>query len=134
MKVIEKQLQALREEYEKKVKDLLMGRYPYLYFYISPTGNITVWVRINGKDGSGIPIAPTNVYTFDEDYFDELNQKIKPASLYPDKYFQCSECGKVKPKSEYGHCVMAADYCKDCVKKPEIHALVVESQRSGFYD
>ena len=117
MKLLEKELQSLREKYEKKVKEVLMGRYPYLYFYISPTGNISVWVRIDGKDGSGISTDSINLYTFDEDYFDELNQKVKKASLEPDKYFYCTNCGKVKPKIEYQDFVMAADYCKECAEK-----------------
>lgn len=134
MKEFTKKLQGIREEYEDKAKALLMGRYPYLYFYVSPTGNISVWVRKNGKDGTGIPIKDMNIFTFDEDYFDELNQKIKPAALEPDKYFQCSHCGEVKPRSEYEDFVMAADYCKKCAKIPEIKALIQESKRSGFYD
>ena len=134
MKILEKQLRTLREEYEKKVKELLMGRYPYLYFYISPTGNISVWVRRNGKDGTGIAIPSTNIYTFDEDYFDKLNQKIKPASLEPEKYFVCTKCGEVKSISEYEASVMAADYCKNCAEKPSIKALIIESKKEGFYD
>ena len=134
MKVVTKKIQELREKYEKDVKDLLMGKYPYLYFYISPTGNITVWVRRNGKDGAAIPIPSINLYTFDEEFFDELNQKIKPASLEPDKYFQCSECGEVKPISEYFDFVMASDYCLDCSRKNDVRKLIEESKKNGFYD
>ena len=134
MKLLEKELQSLREKYEKKVKELLMGRYPYLYFYISPTGNISVWVRIDGKDGSGISTDSINLYTFDEVFFDELNQKVKKASLEPDKYFYCTNCGKVKPKSEYQDFVMAADYCKECAEKSDIKSLIQESKRKNFYD
>ena len=135
MKPLEKQLLALMEEYQKKVKELLMGRYPYLYFYISPTGHISVWVKRNGKDGTGVPLPYTaNVFTFDETFFDELNQKVKPASLEPEKYFLCSNCGEVKSLKEYQASVMAADYCTDCATKPEIKSLINESMKEGFYD
>lgn len=134
MKVIAKLLNEIREKYESDIKRVLMDRYPHLYFYISPTGNISVWVRRNGKDGAAIPIPSTNIYTFDEDFFDELNQKIQPAALYPDKYFQCSECGEVLPIDRLEACVMAAVYCKKCAEKPAIKNLIIESKKSGFYD
>ena len=131
---IRETLKNIRKDYEQKVKDLLMGRFPYLYFYISPTDNISVWVRRNGKDGTGIQTPQTHIYTFDEDFFDELNQKIKPAALEPDKYFLCTECGEVLPRSEYEAGVMAAEYCKKCAQKPAIKELIIESKKDGFYD
>ena len=134
MKVITEKLKEARKDYEQKVKDLLMGKYPYLYFYVSPTGNLSVWVRRNGKDGAAIQIKNSNLFVFDEDYFDELNQKVKPAAVERDKYFLCSECGEVKPISEYESSVMAAEYCKKCAEKPAIKDLIIESKRSGFYD
>ena len=69
-----------------------------------------------------------------EKVWDELNEKVKPVHLNPKEFFQCTECGEVKPRSEYEDFVMAADYCKECAKIPEVAKLITESHKRGFYD
>lgn len=122
-----------------EVKEYLMKEFPNLYFYISPTGELASWVRCsNGKDGTGINMKykiNVGLILFHEwRYLQELNKKVKLAHTNPKEYFQCTECGEVKPRSEYGDFVMAADYCKDCAKKPDVAKLIAESHKRGFYD
>ena len=122
-----------------QIKEILMNTYPNLYFYISPTGNVTCWVRTpDGRDGAGISmemkINAGQIYVHQERYLNELNDLVEPVHTQPDKFFYCTECGKVKPKSEFKENVFAGYYCIDCAKKPTVAALLEESHKAGFYD
>lgn len=122
-----------------RIKEILMEHYKNLYFYISPKGKLTAWVRTQeGRDGAGIQmkynINVGQILVHQERYLNELNKEIEPVHKQPDKYFYCTECGKVKPKEEFEDSVFAGCYCKECAKKPEIDALIKESHTAGFYD
>lgn len=123
----------------EQIKEYLSKTYPNLYFYISPIGNITCWVRTTeGKDGTGIKL-PYNINVgqilFHQwRYLQELNKKVALVRDNPKEFFYCTECGEVKPVSEYEDFVMAANYCKECAKKPDIANLIAESHKAGFYD
>lgn len=124
-------------ESRDKIEDLLMSEFKNIHFYISPMGTISCWVNINGRDGTGITIKDINVGNFnlrDYNLLTEINKKIEAASKNWKEYFYCTGCGQVKPRTEHRDFVMAADYCKECAKKPEIAALIEESHQRGFYD
>ena len=127
------------DELHKEIKDILMEKYNNLYFFITPTGNLTAWVRTpEGKDGAGIEmkhiINVGSILPHHEKYLDELNEYVAPVHNEPDKYFYCTECGQVKPKEEFADSVFAGYYCKDCANKPQIAKLIKESHTQGFYD
>ena len=48
-----------------------------------------------------------------------INKLVEKAVKYPEKYFYCTKCGKVKPQSQYGSFLFAGRYCKSCLKKDE---------------
>lgn len=135
MRPIEEQL----NEIYKAAKELLMGAFPNLYFYISPTGKLTSWVRTpDGRDGAGIQmkyeIHIGSILVHHWRYLEELNKQVEQVHTQPDKFFYCTECGQVKPREEFEHNVFAGYYCKDCAKKPEVAKLIEESKQRGFYD
>ena len=37
-----------------KVKENLNKEFPHLYFYVSPIGELSCWVRRNGRDGETV--------------------------------------------------------------------------------
>ena len=135
MKPIEQQLESIY----KVAKELLMGAFPNLYFYISPTGKLTSWVRTtDGREGAGIQmkydIHVGSIMCHHWRCLEELNELVAPVRNEPDKYFYCTECGKVKSREEFGENVFAGYYCKECAKKPEVARLIAESHTRGFYD
>ena len=135
MKPIEQQLELVY----KSAKELLMGAFPNLYFFISPTGKLTSWVRTkDGRDGAGIQmkyeIHVGSILCHHWRYLEELDKYVAPVHNEPDKYFYCTECGQVKPKTEFAESVFAGHYCKECAKKPEVAKLIAESHQRGFYD
>ena len=122
-----------------QIKEILMDAYPNLYFYISPTGNLSCWVRTQeGRDGAGIEmqqkINAGSILVHQEEYLEKLNELVAPVHNEPDKYFFCTECGQVKPREEFEDSVFAGYYCKECAKKPEVAKLIAESHTRGFYD
>lgn len=122
-----------------QVKEFLMKEFEHLYFYIAPDGYLSCWVRTtDNRDGAAIKlkykINAGQIICHQWDYLHELNEKVKPVHLNPKEFFQCTECGEVKPRSEYEDFVMAADYCKECAKIPEVAKAITESHRRGFYD
>lgn len=132
MKPIEQQPELIY----KSAKELLMGAFPNLYFYISPTGKLTSWVRTSdGRDGAGIQMKyEIHVGSIIWRYLEELNEYVAPVHNEPDKYFYCTECGKVKTKEEFADSVFAGYYCKECAKIPEVAKAITESHKRGFYD
>lgn len=135
MKPIEQQLELVY----KSAKELLMGAFPNLYFFVSPTGKLTSWVRTkDGRDGAGIQmkyeIYVGSILCHQWRYLEELNEYVAPVHNEPDKYFFCTECGQVKPREEFEDSVFAGYYCKECAKKPEVAKLIVKSHQRGFYD
>ena len=123
----------------KQAKIFLSKAFPNLFFYISPTGDISCWVKtFNGDSGSGIclphKINIGQILSHEWECLTVLNIKAELAHLKPNEYFWCTECSQSLPMEEYGYFVMAAEYCKECAKKPEIAALITESHRKGFYD
>jgi len=133
---IEDYIQTLLYDCQKAIHDKLTEQYPYLLFYIDNDLDISAWVKVNGHCGSAIKLKKYQRSTagFRDSFWEELNEKVKPVATEPDKYFQCTECGRVLPKEEYADFVMAADYCKDCAKKPDVAASIAESHTRGFYD
>jgi len=134
-----KPIQNQIENLYKAVKEILLNRFPNLYFYISPEGYITCWVRtFNGRDGAGIhlkyKINVNQILSHHWKYLDELNDLVEPVHQHPRDYFYCTHCGKVKSIEEYADFVMAADFCKECAKIPEVAKLIEESHKKGFYD
>lgn len=122
-----------------QIKEMLMDVYPNLYFYISPTGNLSCWVRTQeGRDGAGIEmkqkINAGSILVHQEEYLEKLNELVEPVHTQPDKFFYCTECGQVKPREEFEESVFAGYYCKECAKKPAIAKLIKESHQRGFYD
>lgn len=122
-----------------QIKEILMDVYPNLYFYISPTGNLSCWVRTQeGRDGAGIEmqqkINAGSILVHQEEYLEKLNELVAPVHNEPDKFFYCTECGQVKPREEFEDSVFAGYYCKECAKKPEVAKLIAESHTRGFYD
>lgn len=135
MKPIEQQLELVY----KAAKELLMGAFPNLYFFVSPTGKLTSWVRTkDGRDGAGIQmkyeIHVGSILCHHWRYLEELNEYVTPVHNEPDKYFYCTECGRVQKIEQFEHSVFAGYYCKECAKKPEVAKLIAESHTRGFYD
>lgn len=131
-------ISKLTDTTNRKVETLLKQQYPYLHIYVSPDGEINLWVEVNGR--SAMAIIPQRkryigklLYS-DMEYLEELNEKVKPVSLEPDKYFYCTECGEVKEWTELQDNVFAGYYCKECAKNPQIDALIKASYEKGFYD
>lgn len=123
----------------EKVKKYLMQEFPHLYFYISPTGYLSCWVRrFNDCDGAAIQLKhQINVgllLPYQIKYLQELNKKVECVHTQPQEYFYCINCGKVKTMNEYADYVMAATYCKECAKEPEIAKLIAESKEQGYYE
>ena len=122
-----------------QVKEYLMKEFEHLYFYVSPTGKLSYWVRNSeGGDGTGIreeqKINVGQILFHQWRYLQELNKKVALAHTNPKEYFYCTHCGETKPRSEYEDFVMAADYCKECAKIPEVAKAITESHKRGFYD
>ena len=139
MKDVDKTISKIMDDAFKKVKKILMEQFSNLYFSISPTGYLSCWVKtLSGEDGAGInlnqKINVGQILYQHWKYLTELNDEIEIVRINPEKYFFCTECGKVKPKSEFKDSVFAGWYCRECAKKPEIAALIEESNRKGFYD
>lgn len=135
IKPIENQIESLY----KAIKEILLDRFPHLYFYISPEGYISCWVRtLRGDDGAGIhlkyKINVGQMLWYHWEYLDELNDSVEQAHLHPSEYFYCTECGRVLPKEEFEENVFAGYYCKECAKKPGIAKLIAKSHERGFYD
>lgn len=139
MEEIDKNITTIMSMAHKSIKELLMHQFPNLYFYISPTGNISCWIKTSeGRDGIGISMAHKinvgQILYHHWKYLAELNDEVEIVRMNPKEYFYCTECGKVKPKSEFEDSVFAGWYCRECAKKPEIKALIEESHQKGFYD
>lgn len=122
-----------------QVKEYLMKEFEHLYFYISPTGNLSYWVRtLDDKDGTGIKeeqkINVGQILFHQWRYLQELNKTVELAHTNPKEYFYCTNCGQTKPRSEYADFVMAASYCKECAKIPDVAEAIKESHKRGFYD
>lgn len=134
--MIEQFVKTTLENCRKAIQDKLTETYPYLHFYVGNDLDISAWVERNGCSGSAIIIPRYQSCSagFREAFWSELNEKVKLASTEPDKYFYCTECGRVLPREEYADFVMAADYCKECAKKPDVAAAIAESHTRGFYD
>lgn len=122
-----------------RVKEYLMKEFGHLYFYISPTGTLSYWVR-NSKGGDGTVIIVKQeinvgqILPYQWEYLQKLNKTVEFAHTHPKGYFYCTNCGKVKPISEYEDYVMAAVYCKECAEIPEIAKEIAQSHERGFYD
>lgn len=134
-----KTISKIMDDAYKKIKEILMGQFPNLYFYISPIGNLSCWVKTSeGRDGAGInmnqKINVGQILYHHWKYLTELNNEVEIVRINPKEYFYCTECGKVKPKSEFEDSVFAGWYCKECAKKPDIKSLIDESHQKGFYD
>ncbi len=123
--------------FQNEIKNLFNDKFSNLTFLISPSNGISVWVKNkDGSCGAGITLDKRNTIleVFDEEFFAFLNKKVALASLHPDKYFYCSECGRVLDREQFAANVFAGYYCKECAKKPEIAELIEESKKVGFYD
>ena len=139
---METEYRKLQEEINtvfNKIKEFLMSKYENLYFYITPSGKLTVWVRNKeGKDGAGIntkfEMNVCEMFHLHWEYLESLNKEIESVHKEPDKYFYCTECGKVKEIKEFADSVLAGYYCKECAEKPAVAALIAESKKAGFYD
>lgn len=122
-----------------KVNEYLSNEFQHLKFYISPTGELSCWVKA-GANSCGAAIVMEHTINVGQilfhhwRYLQELNKRVEPAHTQPSEYFYCSECGEVKPNSEYADFVMAANFCKVCAKKKPIANLIKESKKRGFYD
>lgn len=124
-------------DFQQNITKMLNEEFPYLVFYINSDNKISLWVR--GKDGyseAAIEVEKTycDLGFFNYEYFSGLNQKMKLVSKEPDKYFYCTECGRVLDKEDFAENVFAGYYCKECAKKPEIAKLIEMSHEVGFYD
>lgn len=127
------------EKAYKSVKEILSSQFSNLYFYISPMGDLSCWVRLNEKEegiGVQMPIKINigQILYHQWHYLKELNEQVEVVRMKPDEYFYCTECGKVKKRSEFADSVFAGYYCKECAKKPEIEALITQSHKRGFYE
>lgn len=139
MKDLDKTISKIMDKSYSKIEELLMNQYPNLYFYISPTGHITCWVRTaSGRDGAGInmkyEINVGQILYHHWEYLNKLNEEVEKVHTNPEAYFYCTECGRVLPEEEFEDSVFAGVYCKECAKKPEVAALIAESHTKGFYD
>lgn len=126
----------IKETY-KQIKKILNNHFKNLYFYISPEGYISCWIGNNsGKIGINLKyrINVGQILNHHWSYLAKLNNLVEPVIKQADKYFYCTECGKVKLKTEFGDSVFAGYYCKECAKKSEIASLIAESHKRGFYD
>lgn len=136
---MQKSIDKVMSAAHAQVKEYLMKEFEHLYFYISPTGILSCWVRTsNDRDGAGInlehQINVGQILFHQWRYLQELNKKVELAHTKSREYFYCTECGEVKPMNEFADSVMAGIYCKECAKKPDIAALIEESHKEGFYD
>ena len=136
---MQKTIETIMQKAHTEVKDYLMKVFPNLYFFISPTGNLSCWIRTQaGGDGTGIILKHSinvgEIMFHQWRELQELNKLVEPVRTSPKDFFYCTECGQVKPRSEYEDFVMAADYCKECAKNPQIAKLIEESHKAGFYD
>lgn len=124
----------LKNYHHKKEQELLLREtYPNLHISIHDN-KLSIWVSVNGRDGSAISTKELCCDYLDDSYLSELNQKAQLASQKPEDYFWCTECSQSLPRKDYADFVMAAEYCKKCADKPEVAASIKESHRAGFYD
>lgn len=129
-------LEKMRE-FQSDVAKLLDLQFPNLHFYISPRNEVSVWLKDKRFGcGAAVVLEDKNKHLdmFDEDYFDFLNKQVALAVTQPDKYFYCTECGRVLNIEQFEHSVFAGYYCKECAEKPEIAKLIAQSKERGFYD
>lgn len=118
--------------------------YPNLTFYISPDREVSVWntrkyESLGEQLESGSEGITLNKKYTPEDlpnkYFDDLNSELQKIADEPDKYFWCTTCSQVKPKTELEENVFAGYYCKQCASENKwIRDLIAESHTRGFYD
>lgn len=135
---MQKSITKLMEDAYTGVKRILSEGFPNLHFYVSPTGELSIWVKEGGGCGAAISmkyqINVGNILFHHWRYLQELNKLVEPVTENPREFFYCSECGEVKPIEQYADYVMAANFCKDCAKHPAIAKLIKESKKAGFYD
>lgn len=136
---LNKDITKITDTAYKRIKELLMGAFPNLYFYISPTGALTCWIKDSrGLDGIGVefkhPINVGAILYHNWEYLENLNNQVQPIIDNPQKYFWCTECSQVKLIEDLVERVFAGCYCTECAKKPEIKSLIEESHKRGFYD
>lgn len=134
-----RKINKLLENAYAEIKLMLIQTYSHLWFFISPDGTLSCWVKSQeGRDGAGIELKHKinvgYILPHIERYLDELNSYVAPAHLEPTTYFYCTNCGKVKTWEDFAESVFAGYYCKDCAKEPEIAKLIKKSHERGFYD
>lgn len=129
-----KRLDEVYEDIKKDIETWL----PNLTIYISPAGELTVWVKGRGE-GVELPfpagVNVGNMMVHHTKYLVWLNKEVEKIINEPDKYFWCTECGKVQPKENLHSNVFAGYYCNDCYNnKEDVRKLVARSNERGFYD
>lgn len=135
----------ISDKEQQAIKYTLEWMYPNLTFYINLNdGEVSTWIRqtyviggeelVQGREG----IEPDKPYKYTDlpnKYFDELNKKVQKIIDNPDKYFYCTNCNQIKPKTELKDNVFSGYYCTDCYEKDVgVRNLVNESHTKGFYD
>lgn len=139
MKKMYKREFELIQDCFNRIKFLLSEQYPNILFHISPTGEISCWVK-GEQNTSGAAIVlkrKMNACYLGFGEFEELeriNSVVELAATKPKDFFYCTECGATYPRSQYGDFVMASEYCKTCAKKRDIAAMIALSHTVGFYD
>jgi len=139
MSEVLKSIEKIQEKAHNNIKDMLIRQFPNLYFYVSPKGFLSVWAKTKeGRDGAGVTIRPQinvgQILSHQWVLLTKLDKEIEIVRKQPKDYFFCTECGQVKPMSEFEENVFAGYYCKECAKKPEIANIINESHKRGFYD
>ena len=133
-------IREIIEDARVKLARIFKEEFPNLFFYVSPyNGDIACWVStLSGRDGAAVKLdEKINIHRLHKQsytYLEDLNRRVESAVFESDKYFYCTNCGKVLPREKYGDYVMAAQYCEECAKKPSIAFLIDESHKPGFYD
>lgn len=121
----------------KEIKNKMSEWLPNLVIHVSRKGDLSLWV----KDGRGESITLPQNYNVGQLVVHQVkfllwaNVQAGKIIAEPDKYFWCTECGKIHPIEDYKDSVFAGYYCKDCYNNnKDIQEIVKKSKQNGFYD
>jgi hypothetical protein len=129
-------IKALAPVYED-IRNRMSEWLPNLKIQISHGGNLSLWVK--GRRGEAIMLPQEynvgQLLVHQVKFLLWVNAQAGKIIAEPDKFFWCTNCGKVHPIENFQDSVFAGHYCKDCYNNnKDIQDVVKQSKQNGFYD
>ena len=118
------------------IREDMMEWLPNLDIYISPKGELSLWVRsLNQAIKTPQEYNVGGLHSHQIKFLLWVNDKVKAIVNEPDKYFWCTECGTVQPMDNFKANVFSGYYCNDCYNNnKDVKDIVNVSDTPGFYD